>query len=136
MTYCRQSGPVRYSKEDLSKMIVENNWRSQKDLAKAAKEQEDTALYNTLLYMGRKELNDFLTWVWDLAGKSLSDETFIDRLAKLREAKSFVMWCAVPLSTSLSMVVMLSACRRVFLSQAAGIQSQGGEVLTMLPAPM
>ena len=80
--------PPRLSKEELADRIIENGWREQRAVTAAALQDknEDPTFYNTLLHMGRKELHEFMSWVWDLHGLSLQEEVAVDRIARLHEA--------------------------------------------------
>ena len=79
---------ARLSREELADRVVADGLKDHRALAAAARAEkaDDLTLYNTLLFMGRKDLQDFLGWVWDLEGQSLREEVDIDRVAKLCDA--------------------------------------------------
>ena len=72
------------SKEELAEAIRSNNWRRPEDVATAARVDrgENPALYNTILRVGRRELQTCIEWIWQLEGED--EEPEVDRIAKLQ----------------------------------------------------
>lgn len=75
----------RLGKEELGELIQSNGWRTRASICAAARAEksDNPTFYNTLLHMGPKELEDLMSWVWELEGVDLHEEPVEDRLAKL-----------------------------------------------------
>ena len=73
------------SKEEIAELVRAHGWRRPEDVAKSARADraESPALYNTILRMGRRELQTLVEWIWQLEGEELYPE--IDRIAKLKD---------------------------------------------------
>ena len=83
----RSKSKSKLEKDELAEMIRTNGWRERQTMLAAAKEEKEgnPAFYSTLLHMGRKDLDELISWVWDLERKSLLEEPKTDRIQKLCE---------------------------------------------------
>ena len=73
----------RLSSEELAVIIRDHGFRDKEQLLTAARSRKDEMplLYDTVLKLGSKRTDEFLSWVWELEGDIL--EPPVDRLAKL-----------------------------------------------------
>ena len=76
---------ARLGKEELAEQIRQNGWktRAQMCAAATADRPENPSLYNAMLHMGSKDLEEMIAWVWELEGVDLMAEPVVDRIAIL-----------------------------------------------------